>query len=496
MSVAFDSVFDMEEQVTPLTGQPVLGTLAAVGASVASLDDAPVYGLVDADLEAAIEACQSAQARLFGVLLALARDADERDLGRRSGAASTAAWLAGRYRIRPGQARSLVRLANQSRPDPGPVDYAANVRSATTGRELRATAAALAEGTISPEHVAVVGKVLDRIPQAISVVEAQQAEAELAGFCRQHDPGVVAKLGDYLLALMAVDTLDDAENERERRRQLRLNEATGGISGCLTSEGMAILRTALDPLAAPNPSSDGQRDPRTPGQRLIDALVELARRAIATDSFETNHGISHRVLVTIGLETLTAGHAHNGDGSASHSDADNSTVASRTVGGDGAALPHLGTRLRVAPGEVQWGGLISPSAARRIACCAGIQRVILDPTGAVLDVGREYRTATPAQFAALIARDGGCAFPGCTRPASWCIAHHIIHWADGGPTDLDNLVLLCTQHHTLVHHGGWDIRVRQDRLPEFIPPPWVDPDRTPRRNNRPRYGLATTAPHR
>ena len=78
-----------------------------------------------------------------------------------------------------------------------------------------------------------------------------------------------------------------------------------------------------------------------------------------------------------------------------------------------------------APAELIWGGAVSAAAARRIACYAGIQRVILDPAGAVLDVGREYRTATPAQFAALTARDAGCAFPGCTRPPSWCIAHHI-----------------------------------------------------------------------
>jgi hypothetical protein len=80
------------------------------------------------------------------------------------------------------------------------------------------------------------------------------------------------------------------------------------MSGQLTAEGMALLRTALDPLAAPAPATDGEHDVRSAGQRLADALVELARRAIAADSFEANHGISHRVMVMVGLDTLTAGH--------------------------------------------------------------------------------------------------------------------------------------------------------------------------------------------
>jgi hypothetical protein len=111
-----------------------------------------------------------------------------------------------------------------------------------------------------------------------------------------------------------------------------------------------------------------------------------------------------------------------------------------------------------------------------------------------LDVGREQRTVTAGQWAALVVRDRGCAFPGCTRPAEWCIAHHIVHWADGGPTDLDNLVLLCGYHHRVVHHSGWQVIMAADRHPQFLPPPWVDPDQTPRRNNRPRYEQHNPAP--
>ncbi|WP_146053575.1 HNH endonuclease signature motif containing protein, partial [Amycolatopsis lurida] len=63
-----------------------------------------------------------------------------------------------------------------------------------------------------------------------------------------------------------------------------------------------------------------------------------------------------------------------------------------------------------------------------------------------------------------------------------CHAHHIHHWADGGPTDLRNLVLLCGFHHRLIHHGDWEVRMAADGLPEFIPPQYRDPLRHPRRN--------------
>ncbi|HZY27473.1 MAG TPA: DUF222 domain-containing protein, partial [Jiangellaceae bacterium] len=141
-----------------------------------------------------------------------------------------------------------------------------------------------------------------------------------------------------------------------------------------------------------------------------------------------------------------------------------------------------------------WGGPISAEAVRRIGCHAGISRVITDPASVPLDVGREQRTVTAGQWTALAVRDRGCAFPGCTRPAEWCIAHHITHWADGGPTDLDNLVLLCGYHHRAVHHHGWHVIMAADRRPHFLPPPWVDPDQTPRRNTRPRYEHHNPAP--
>jgi hypothetical protein len=76
-----------------------------------------------------------------------------------------------------------------------------------------------------------------------------------------------------------------------------------------------------------------------------------------------------------------------------------------------------------------------------------------------------------------------CIFPGCDRPATWCQAHHLTPWEEGGPTDLNNLALLCDHHHDAVHHHGWEIEFAPHGHPQVIPPPWIDPLRTPRRNH-------------
>jgi hypothetical protein len=265
---------------------------------------------------------------------------------------------------------------------------------------------------------------------------------------------------------------------------LRFAEAADGstrLSGRLDAESAAMIRAALDPLAAPCPAADGTQDPRTAGQRTADALVELARRANDGGTLPAGHGVRPHLSVIITLDSLLTQPSHTTGGTGGR------------LGGGGGLGGGAG-RGGTAPGELGWGGPISAEAVRRIGCDAGISRVITDPASVPLDVGRESRTVTAGQWTALVARDRGCAFPGCTRPAEWCIAHHIVHWADGGPTDLDNLVLLCGHHHRVVHHHGWHVHMAADRHPKFVPPPWVDPDQTPRRNTRPRYEHHNPAP--
>ena len=133
-------------------------------------------------------------------------------------------------------------------------------------------------------------------------------------------------------------------------------------------------------------------------------------------------------------------------------------------------------------GRFDGGDTVTPETLRRMGCDAGIIPVVLGGDGQVLDVGRMRRLFTGAIRKALIVRDGGCSFPACDRPVRWTEAHHVTPWEDGGVTSVGSGALLCRYHHRLVHEGTWQVRVGADGLPEFIPPPYIDPLQRPRRN--------------
>ncbi len=102
-------------------------------------------------------------------------------------------------------------------------------------------------------------------------------------------------------------------------------------------------------------------------------------------------------------------------------------------------------------GTTLTGDVLSPGVVRRLACDAEIIPMVLGADSEPLDVGRGRRLFTRGQRLALIARDRGCTYPGCTVPPTWCDAHHVVPWHRGGLTCLDNGALLCQRHHTVVH---------------------------------------------
>ncbi len=414
-----------------LAQRPTHPMVDALASAAAVLDDtlaASAWSLSDDDLIDLLVAQAEIEAKAAAVGLQLAREADARNLGVRQGATSTAGWLRDRLRLRPAEAKRRVLLG------------------AALDGELAATGSALRSGAISLDAAAVIRRAVTDLP--IESPARGQAEAFLLEQAAVHGPDGLARLGIHLLHVVDPEALEQLEERARASRELEVSDRPDGISTVRVRaerEAVATLLSALDPLAAPAPAADGTHDLRSPARRRADALFELASRWLDAGQAPTTRAARPHVTITADLSTLLG-------------------------------LP------RAPAAATTWSGPVSGQTLRRIACDAGVTRVLLDPAGVPLDVGREHRIVTPGIWAALVARDVGCAFPGCTRPAEWCIAHHRIHWADGGETSLPNLLLLCGAHHVTVHHRGWDVTLAQDGRPEFIPPPWVDPDRAPRRN--------------
>jgi hypothetical protein len=122
---------------------------------------------------------------------------------------------------------------------------------------------------------------------------------------------------------------------------------------------------------------------------------------------------------------------------------------------------HVGARLAGDIPRLENGPHVTAETSRRIACDCSKSVITEDESGEPLNIGRRSRTIPPPMRRALKARDGGCRFPGCTNH-KFVDGHHIEHWADGGETSLDNLVLLCRHHHHLVHEGGFDCKRSKD----------------------------------
>jgi len=120
------------------------------------------------------------------------------------------------------------------------------------------------------------------------------------------------------------------------------------------------------------------------------------------------------------------------------------------------------------------GGTIPAETVRRLACDAAITRI----TGIgelEHEITRSSRTVPPSTRRALVARDGHCVFPGCDRPAPWCDGHHLKFWADDGPTKLENLGLVCGEHHRKVHEEGWTLERKDGRWVAKPPPLKIAP---------------------
>jgi hypothetical protein len=241
----------------------------------------------------------------------------------------------------------------------------------------------------------------------------------LVTMAEQHGPSGCRMLRDALLAKYGrEDVLQNQQNTGKSFISLSQPADTGANTFeyrlTLDVEGKAVLEAALGPLSAPKPV-DGERDLRTSDRRRGDAFVQIVRRAVAAGG-ERGKNNKTTLVLTMDWESLRDG-----------------LGAATTLGGLDA-----GTHL-------------APETVRKLCCDGAVIPVVLGSGGEVMDWGLQKRFFTEGQTKRLWLRDGGCTYPGCTAPPSWTDAHHLIHWADLGPSDLDNAALLCDRHHTIVH---------------------------------------------
>jgi len=329
-------------------------------------------------------------------------------------------------------------------------------RLITEPSALDAVGVAVSDGRISLDAADAIRSGLDQVDDAVPAASVSDAaESLLRDAASLTVEKLAARAREWGAELDEQHVLDRERALRDAR-YLRVTPQSNGmtrLSGLLDPESAAVVVAAYD--GATSPRRGGPRfvdaddvaraeklidDPRTTEQIAVDAFVELVR--LGTDAAPDIVGAQPpavRVVVT------------------------DHDLARRAGSGwiEGQTAP------------------LSISTIERELCNRGTVPIHFDSAGQIVNVGREKRLFTPRQRIGLAVRDGGCRFPGCDRPPSWCEAHHIDEWfLDHGRTDIADGILLCRHHHLLIHNNEW--RVTREGAEYFVVPPHsVDPGRAP-----------------
>jgi Domain of unknown function (DUF222) len=369
----------------------------------------------------------------------LVEQADESELG-----GTLAAALANRLRITRAEASRRIHDAADL-----------GERRALNGEALppvlEATAAAQRNGEIGAGHVAVIRSFWHRLPDFVDIETRHKAEAQLARLAAEHRPDELARLADTLTDCLNPDG-DFTDIDRAKRRGLTIGkqdlDGMSPISGYLTPEARATIDAVFAKLAAPGmcnsdddePCVSGtpsqaaiQGDTRSLGQRNHDAVLALARAALASGELGQHNGLPASIIVTTTLQELEKG-------------------AGRGLTGGGTVLPM--------------------SDVIRLGSHAHHYLAIFDK-GKALALYHTKRLASPAQRIVLYAKDRGCSFPGCDVPGYLCEAHHCNRYATNPVTDVNDLTFGCGPNHKLAEQG-WTTRKNAHGDTEWIPPAHLD----------------------
>ena len=424
--------------------------LDGVGVAAGSAADAETAGELwrydDRQLLALVEEAAAVVARAHARWLGLLAEVERRQAALGQTSLPTASWLATGTRLSARAARAEVRLA-------------------TLLSERPVVSAALAAGSLSVEQAAVLAHGLDRLPHGLDATQQAEVEQHLVDLAGEFGPTALRRLVNHAVEVVCPDVaeaaaltaLERAERAQQRERYVSWRRDHDGgwlLSGKLTALDGELLTRHLDALATGQRHADAAAGIDTSrSQARADALALVVAHHAGCAGGPVRGGDHTRVLITLDYHHLATG---------------------------------LGQATLIETDQP-----LSAGQVRHLACTAGLIPAVLDGPSQPLDLGRSERLFTPAQRAALALRDGGCAFPGCDRPPADCEAHHTIPWHAGGPTDLDNGVLLCPHHHRLVEpdprqpdHTHWHITLDARGRPRFTTPARPDGTRTTRQHHR------------
>jgi hypothetical protein len=245
-----------------------------------------------------------------------------------------------------------------------------------------------------------------------------EVEEQLAAIAERVTPqelrGVVRRLTDALDGDGGA-AADEAVFAR-RALQVAWVGSEGVIQGTSEPVGHEIIATALD---AEMERDFEKGDTRSRAQRRYDSLVNLCRRALDNGEVGGSRGARPHLLIVEDLAEIEE------------------------------RAPLVAEAVRAEAAHV---GRLSRATLEMLSCDCSVSRVITSGRSEILDLGRSTRTVSWSQWKALVVRDKHCQAPGCERPPGDCQGHHILHWTKNGPTNLDNLQLLCWRHHRDAHH--------------------------------------------
>ncbi|MFD4264933.1 DUF222 domain-containing protein [Rhodococcus sp. NPDC058481] len=495
-------------------------------------DTVDAWRLDETDLLAAVPQLSTAILKLEALRLRLVHEADQRALPEHVGAADTPAWLAGTTRMLPAQARRIVHIGREL-PQHPQMTALLNSGNIALGHAQVITKFLTRLATLTKDlHPDDTPTDWDH-PDPMSA-RPDDCEAYLLIAAQLEDPHQLRQRARALEILFERDGDTPPDGENPELNELYASTTLGGrlhLKGTFDAETGEAITTALSGLSKPRPTTDDNgnptRDPRHAPKRRADALEDIVRGHLNAGRGPTENGERPHITITIDFDALVAAVSASTQAPATGPRGKNgwdyhSTTTSGpghtgpdghgTASGPGHTRPAKhGTACedwnhhkdctdrkdwngrkdcthcrppqpqhRRAHASMPWLGPISPTVAARLSCDAMVTAIITDSNGTPLDVGTTTRIIPTKIRKALVTRDCGCAFPGCGRPAEWTDAHHIWHWAKGGPTALSNLVLLCRKHHTLIHKNHWDVTIGDDGHPWFTPPAWLDPLRRPR----------------